>query len=444
MKKYSLDELRASKGVAMYDSAKKIIPGGTQLLSKRPEMFAPDVWPSYYSKAKGPYIWDLNGRKFLDMSIMAVGSSILGYADKDVDNAVINAIRSGNNTSLNCPEEVELSNLLLKIHPWFDCVRYAKSGGEAISIAIRVARAFTSKTKVFFSGYHGWTDWYLSSNLANNKSLDGQLMPGLSPNGIPRGLRGTAVPFSPSTIEDLKKITKGQEKDIAAFILEPARGAEIDLNYLKELKKYVHSIGAVLIFDEITTGFRMCAGGIHKKYKIYPDMAVFAKSMANGYPISAIMGKKDLMQGFQKTFISSTNWTERSGYAAAISTIKKYQRIKVDKHIIKIGNAVKAIWKSAAKKNNLNITITGIPTLAAFSFNYTNANSLNTLFTIKMLQRGILGFRQFKPSYSHNEKHLKIYKKALLDVFAEIAEDIDAKNLITPIHHSGFKRLTAE
>lgn len=190
-----------SKGLSVYNLAKGLIPGGTQLLSKRPEMFAPNVWPSYYSKAKGYEIWDLDNRKFIDMSIMAVGACILGYADEDVDQQVIRSIKSGVNSSLNCPEEVDLANILLDLHPWFGMIRYARSGGEAMSIAVRIARAYTDKEIVLFSGYHGWTDWYLAANLSNGKHLDGQLMPGLEPKGVPRGLSGSAIPFDANSID---------------------------------------------------------------------------------------------------------------------------------------------------------------------------------------------------------------------------------------------------
>jgi glutamate-1-semialdehyde aminotransferase len=287
---YHLEELKKGLGIDLYSQAKTLIPGGTQLLSKRPEMFAPDIWPSYYSKAKGCEVWDLDGRKFIDMSIMAVGACILGYADDEVDDAVIRAVRDGVNSSLNCPEEVKLAEALIEIHPWFHMVRYARSGGEAMSMAVRIARAHTKRDIVLFSGYHGWNDWYLAANLSDNSNLDSQLMPGLHANGVPRGLLGTAIPFDANSIESLRNKIKGQEHKIAAIIIEPARGEDAPVGYLKALRDLSSEIGAVLLFDEITSGYRMCAGGIHRNYGIYPDMAVFAKSMANGYAMSAVLG----------------------------------------------------------------------------------------------------------------------------------------------------------
>lgn len=444
MTKYSLNQLKESKGVSLYNLAKGIIPGGTQLLSKRPEMFAPDVWPSYYSKAKGSQIWDLEGREFIDMSIMAVGACIIGYADDEIDETVIEKIKSGVNSSLNCPEEVELAKILIELHPWFQMVRYARSGGEAMSIAVRIARAYAKKDKVLFSGYHGWTDWYLAANLNDGNHLDGQLMPGLEPNGVPRSLSGSAIPFDANSISSLKDKIKGIEKDIAAIIIEPARGEEASKDYLKDLKDFANEIEAVLIFDEITSGFRMCAGGIHRKYEVYPDIAVFAKSMANGYAMAAILGNERVMQAAQKTFISSTNWTDRVGPTAALATIKKYIREKVEKHLINIGTSVKGIWESEAKKNNINLNISGLPSLASFSFEEKKFQELNTFFTVEMLKYGFLGFRQFKPSLAHDEKILPDYRQAVSKIFNEINSGNYLKILDTPIHHTGFKRLTKE
>lgn len=441
---YRLDELMNSRGVALYRDARQMIPGGTQLLSKRPEMFAPDVWPAYFSRAKGARVWDLDHREFIDMSIMSVGACILGYADDEVDDAVVGAVRAGVSSSLNCPEEVTLARDLLDLHPWFGMVRYARSGGEAMSVAVRIARAHTRRDVVMFSGYHGWADWYLAANLADQAHLDGQLMPGLQPNGVPRGLAGTAIPFDANSIESLREKLRGREGQVAAIVIEPARGEDAPAGYLRALRDLANEIGAVLIFDEITSGFRMCAGGIHRNYGVYPDMAVFAKSLANGYAMSAILGTERVMQSAQSTFISSTNWTDRVGPAAAVATLRKYQRCDAPSHLIAVGNYVKRIWADAATKAGLKINITGLPTLAAFSFDGEHAVAMNTRFTTEMLKHGILGFRQFKASLAHGQAELDAYRNACEEVFALLAETDPDELLIAPAHHVGFQRLTRE
>ena len=438
------EDLINGSGQKLYRRAKKLIPGGTQLLSKRPELFAPGLWPAYYSKAKGARVWDLDSREYLDMSIMAVGACILGYADDDVDSAVIEAVKSGVNSSLNCPEEVALADVLIDLHPWFDMVRYARSGGEALAIAVRIARAKTRREIILFSGYHGWSDWYLAANLGGKDGLDGQLMPGLDPAGVPKGLEGTAIPFAFNDIASLRDTIKGKEKNIAAIMIEPARGEEAPKEYLSQLKDLAAEIGAILIFDEITSGFRMCSGGIHRRYGIYPDMAVFAKSMANGYAMSAVMGTESVMQAAQSTFISSTNWTDRIGPVAALATIDKYNKHAVHNHIINVGTQTQKIWTDMAAKNNLKILVSGLPTLAAFQFESDFSMQMQTRFVIEMLERGFLGFRQFKASYAHTNEDLLLYEKAVDEVFSVISSRTNEELDDLETCHVGLSRLTKE
>jgi len=444
MKHSGIDPLLNGSGQKLYRRAKQLIPGGTQLLSKRPEMFAPDIWPAYYSRSKGCRVWDLDGVEYIDMSIMGIGANILGYADDDVDNAVIEAIKQGNSSSLNCREEIELAELLIKLHPWAEMVRYTRSGGEAMAVAVRIARAATKRDKVLFSGYHGWSDWYLAANLGDTDSLDGQLLPGLEPNGVPRSLKGTAIPFHMNDIDNLWNLIAGEENNIAAIVIEPARGEDAPVDCLLRLKEIAAEIGAVLIFDEITSGFRMCAGGIHRRYNVNPDIAVFAKSMANGYAMAAIIGREKIMQSAQSSFISSTNWTERIGPVAALATINKFIASNAAQHIISIGDRVKDIWKTSANKWGLDIHISGLPTLGHMAFNGENVNTINTYFTIAALSRGFLGYRQFKPSLAHTNAEINLYSQAVDEIFESISNTEPSELLTTAPAHQGFHRLTAE
>ena len=432
------------KGPDLYKKALKFIPGGTQLYSKRPELYLPGSWPTYYKSAKGAEITDLDGNRYIDMSIFAVGACVLGYADKDVDKAVKKAIDNGSSSTLNCPEEVRLAELLCELHPWAKMVRFSKGGGEAASIAIRIARAYTGKDKIAFCGYHGWCDWYLAANLSSKKALDGQLMPGLPSLGVPRGLKGSAFPFSYGRVDELEGIIKRHGKKLAAIIMEPARDVP-DKNFLKDVRKLADSIGAVLIFDEITSGFRMNAGGIHLTLGVYPDMAVFAKSMANGYPIGAIIGKKKIMQVAQSTFISSTNWTERTGFAASIATIKKFREKNVATHLVKIGKKIQDVWKKTAEETGLKINVSGIPPLSHFSFEYDNELAIATFFTQEMLKRRFLAWTQFKSSYAHRDIHINKYSDAVYETFRKIKKTIEKnsieKRLKGSIAKKGFYRL---
>ena len=434
------------KGQELYKKARKLIPGGTQLLSKRPEMFLPELWPAYYKRAQGVNITDLDGNEYMDMSIMGVGACVLGYADKDVDDAVKQAIDNGTTSTLNCPEEVELAELMCKIHPWADMVRYTRSGGEAVSLAIRIARAATGRDKVAFSGYHGWCDWYLAANLGGDDALDGQLMPGLEPAGVPRGLKGTALPFYYNKLEELERIVSEHGNELAAIIMEPERGTSPNPGFLESVRKIASSTGAVLIFDEITSGFRMNTGGIHLRFGVNPDMAVFAKAMANGYPMAAVIGKGEIMEATQSTFISSTNWSERIGPVAALATIEKFESENVAEHLINIGNMIQNGWKEAADHAGLKVDVTGIPPLSHFSFEYENELAISTLFTQEMLKKGFLAWNQFKSSYAHKNMHVDKYLDEVKDVFVEIATAIDKdeveKLLEGPVAQRGFHRLT--
>lgn len=434
------------KGQNLYRQAKKLIPGGTQLLSKRPEMFLPEQWPSYYTQARGVEVIDMDGNTYVDMSIMGVGACILGYADPEVDSAVKTAIDNGIMCTLNAPEEVELAELLCELHPWAQMVRYARAGGEAMSIAVRIARAYTRRDKVAFCGYHGWTDWYLAANLGENNALDGHLMPGLEPAGVPRRLRGTALPFHYNRIGQLKEIVDTNRNELAAIVMEPRRGQQPTPGFLEEVRDIAREIGAVLIFDEITTGFRMTAGGIHLLLGVNPDIAVFAKAMANGYPMAAVIGTEDVMQAAQSTFISSTNWTERIGPVGALATIRKYRRENVAEYLANIGNLVMEGWRQVAKMIRLKMHVSGLPSLNHFNIDHEDELILTTLFTQIMLEKGYLAYNQFKPSFAHTQYHVKNYLEAVTEAFTILVEAIskgDAASRLTGLPaRRGFYRLT--
>ncbi|OIP55922.1 aminotransferase class III [Candidatus Kuenenbacteria bacterium CG2_30_39_24] len=432
------------KGIKLYNQAKKFIPGGTQLLSKRPELYLPNQWPAYFSRARGVEVWDLDGNKYIDTQA-SIGACILGYADPDVNQAVKNAIDKGNTSTLNCPEEVELARLLTSLHPWSDMVRYARSGGEAMAIAVRIARAYTGQDKIAFCGYHGWSDWYLASNLASQKNLDGHLLPGLAPAGVPRGLTGTSLPFQYNKIEQLEKIVKKHK--LAAIIMEPLRYQEPKNNFLSQVRAIATKHKTILIFDEITIGWRLALGGAHLKYKVNPDMAVFAKGMSNGYPMAAVIGRERVMQAAQRTFISSSSWTERLGSVAALATIKKMRASKVQTHLNKIGRLFITALKKSARQAKIQISFEGLPPLFIFSFNYGVKNqAVNTLFTQEMLKRGFIAVTGIDVSYALKLEHVKKYCHAAKEVFdiikKAVAENKVGKLLHGPIAHEKFKRLT--
>jgi glutamate-1-semialdehyde 2,1-aminomutase len=434
-------------GQRLYRYAKTRIPGGTQLLSKRPEMALPELWPAYYRKAAGAEIWDLDGNRFVDFTHNGVGSCLLGYADPDVNAAVKAVIDAGSMATLNAPEEVELADLLCQLHPWAEMVRYARTGGEAMAIAVRLARASTGRDKIAFCGYHGWNDWYLAANLGESSALDGHLLPGLSPRGVPRGLQGTALPFRYNDLDGLEEILAEHKDQIAAIVMEPLRSDSPHPGFLDGVRAAASKQAAVLIMDEITAGFRLCTGGAHQVLGVEPDLAVFAKGMSNGYPMAAIIGSAKYMNAAQETFVSSTYWTERIGPAAALAAINKHLRLNLPKLLAERGEYIRQIWSRAANAADIKIKLSGIMPLPAFTFEHPEALVLRTLFTERMLERGYLAGTSIYVTNAHTPALLDNYAEAVTIVFSEIG-DVLRKSptglrecLKGPVAHSGFSRL---
>jgi len=444
-RKEAAERYNLHKSLQLQEHAKKRIPGLSQLLSKRPDMFSYGIWPGYFSRAKGVEVWDLDNNRYIDMSISGIGANVLGYADPDVDEAVKAAIDRGVSSSLNCPEEVELADLLCELHPWAEKVRFARTGGEAMAIAVRIARAYTGRDKIAFCGYHGWHDWYLSANVGTENALGEHLIPGLDPAGVPKALQGTALPFRYNQLRELEAILDANKGEIAAIVMEPIRNEHPLPGFLEGVRKLADETGAVLIIDEISAGFRMNTGGAHLVLGIEPDIAVFSKALGNGYPIAAIIGKPEIMDAAQKTFISSTNWTERTGFVAAIATIKKHKRLNVGNHLMKIGKMVQEGWKMLSEKHGIPIHIGGIPPLSHFAFEHEKGLVLKALFIQHMLEKGFLASTLFYSMYAHREEHVEQYLSAADEAFAFIRQAIEGgepvKYLLGEPASSGFKRL---
>ena len=443
-KKYQRNEtININSGQKLLSRAKKIIPGSNMLLSKRSDMFLPDYWPSYYEKARGCFVWDLDNTKYIDMSLMGVGTNILGYSHPAVNKAVLDGIKKSNMSTLNCPEEVYLAEKLIEMHPWADMVKFARTGGEANSIAIRIARAATKKDKVAVCGYHGWHDWYLSANLSNQENLSEHLLPGLNPEGVPKNLKNTVFPFKYNDFNGLKKIVDTQ--NIGAIKMEVQRNVKPNEMFLEKVRKLATKNNIVLIFDECTSGFRECFGGLHLKYKVNPDIAIFGKAMGNGFAITSVIGKKEIMEATQSTFISSTFWTERTGSIAALKTLELMKDLKSWNIITKQGNKIKKGWEKVSKQNNLIIKQSGLPSLANFSFESRYSRKYKAYLTYEMLKKGFLASNAIYSCIDHSDKLIDFYFENLDEVFHRISEFEKGNNLdeldYLSIPSEGFERL---
>lgn len=432
-----------NKGQELWKKARRLIPGGNMLLSKRAEMFLPEKWPAYFSSAKGCTVWDLDGNEYLDMSIMGIGTNTLGYGHPEVDEAVRKVIDQGNMSTFNCPEEVYLAERLIELHPWAEMARFARTGGEANAIAIRIARAASGKDKVAICGYHGWHDWYLSANLAEDKNLDGHLLPGLEPLGVPRGLAGSVLPFRYNHLDELEQIVRTH--DVGVIKMEVSRNEGPAPGFLEGVRRLATEKGIVLVFDECTSGFRQTFGGLHKLYGVEPDMAVFGKALGNGYAITAVLGRRSIMEHAQATFISSTFWSERIGPAAALKTLEVMEREKSWEQISGIGRAVGQRWKDLAARLGLEIKVFGLPALNGFTIPGDRALEYKTLITQEMLKKGILASTVIFVCTEHTPPLIDRYFSELEEVFALIKRCENGLNVSSllegPTCHGGFQRL---
>ncbi len=436
-----------NKGIELYEKAKTLIPGGNQLFSKRPERFLPGLWPAYYRRAKGCEVWDLSDQHYFDFAGMGVGACVLGYADDDVNAAAIAAINDGGMCTLNSYEEVQLAEKLIEVHPWAEMARFARTGGEACSIAVRIARAASGRDLVAFSGYHGWHDWYLSANLGNESNLDGQLLPGLQPKGVPRNLKDSILPFNYNAIDELQALMDAHGDEIGVIIMEPRRSSLPAPGFLEDVRAIADKYHCVLIFDDVTFGNRTNVGGSHLLLGVKPDMAILGKSLGNGFPISAIIGTRAVMEAAQETFISSTFWTERIGFAAALAAIDKMQRIDVIGHNTAMGTMLNEARLAKAAEHGIRMKIYGVPTLSYAGFDHDNALALQTYYIQEMLEQGFLLDMAVVTSLAHTEEIINAFLAAHDTVFAKMAKHIAAgdveSQLKGDIRHAGFKRLVS-
>jgi glutamate-1-semialdehyde 2,1-aminomutase len=432
-----------TSGEKLWRRAKKVIPGGNMLLSKRTEQHLQKGWPSYFSRARGCRVWDLDDNEYIDAGLFGIGTNILGFGHPKVDEAVMRVIQAGNMSTLNCPEEVYLAEKLVEMHPWSGMARFTRSGGEACAVAVRIARAYSGKSAVAFCGYHGWHDWYLSANLSEDSALDGHLLPGLMPAGVPRGLAGTARPFEYNDLAGLKKIMDSD--DVGVIFMEVRRGSEPNPGFLEGVRELATKKNAVLIFDECTSGFRKTFGGLHLDYGVNPDIITLGKTLGNGYAINAILGTTEVMQAAQDTFISSTFWTERIGPTAALATLAVMEEEDAPARIHAIGLSVQAMWKELGLASGLNVIPAGVPSLSTFSIEGFDPIITKTFITQEMLKKGFIAGTALYASIAHESSVLDQYQSELEKVFSQIAMRNSSEAILDRLEggpsQAGFQRL---
>ncbi|MDH5559525.1 MAG: aminotransferase class III-fold pyridoxal phosphate-dependent enzyme [Deltaproteobacteria bacterium] len=414
--------MKYPKGLETLEKAKQWIAGTSPGQIRRSEFYSDGAWPSFFKKAKGVEVWDIDDNHFIDMAFAGDGSTLLGYADPEVDQAVMEVLQSGAVCTLDAPEMVELAEYFNRIHPWAKQTKFAKTKTEALGIAVRIARAYTKKDKIIQCGEHGWQDWYLGANLKNPQALDNYGIKGLPTGGVPGCYGDLAYNFDYGRIEQLREIMEKNPGQIAAVVFEPDPGRKVRPDFLLELEKAIREMEAVFIVNESRTAYRMSTGGAHLSMGITPDMAVFSNSIANGYPISAVIGSQEVMDAHKTTFIDDAGWQERIGAKAALVCMKKCAIHDVAFHLLKIGKRFQDGITQLAEQFDIKLRVKGYPALPRIDFRDENAPEVKAFFVQKMLDFGFLASDRFYPTFAHETDHVTSYLLAVKSTFGMIQE----------------------
>ena len=441
-----MENPKFQKSFDIYKQAPQFFPYGTQLFSRRPELGPFGQAPIYFERAKDAHFWDVDGNEFIDTA-MAIGPITLGYCYEPVDSAVKAQIDKGILGSVNNQLEIEMANMIVDMVPCAEMVKFCKSGGEADAIAVRVARGYTGKAVVLFCGYHGWHDWYLAANLGSSSTaLNMHLMPGISPMGVPFSLAETCIPFEYNNLDSLSETLKRYNGKVACIIMEATRFKHPEKGYLEAVRLLADKHKCALIFDEVVTGFRMAPGGAQEYYGVTPDIATFAKAIANGYSLAAVAGKREIMASQADNFISSTYWNDTTVLAAGIATLNEIKAKPVIARINQAGKKIMNGLNRLAAKHKIKFKIIGHPCHFAVSFDYANdSGKILTLYMQEMIARGIYASWIIYICYSHTEKDIENILQAVDETFDMIAETLEKNNITDvlkcPERQIGFKRL---
>jgi len=436
-----------TRSLEIYNRAGGFIPGWTQLISRRASQFANGISPIYAQRAKGSRFIDVDGNEYIDW-VSAVGAIILGHADDVVDNAVKEQIDRGSLYSLNSPLEVELAEELINTIPSAEMVRYTKGGGEACAVAIRIARGTTGMDKVLFCGYHGWHDWYQAANYLVDPESGEFPFAGIEPIGVPKVLAGTVVPFRYGDLAMLEGLLEAHQGEVAAIMMEPVRSELPKPGYLEGVKALARTHDVILIFDEVSCGWRLSICGAQKYLGVIPDMTVVAKAMSNGYPMGAVVGSRDVMGPASRMFISSSYWSDNIGLAAALTTIRELKRRDSETRFKEIGERFRSAMNDAIATAGLSGACTGLHTHPAVTLDLPDETlrpKVTTLFIQEMSRRGIHCYMSFKPTLAHTDEDIRLTAEAATQALAVIKSGLDSGDvdslLACDIKKEPFRRL---
>lgn len=436
-----------ARSLEIYKRAEELIPGRTQLISRRSSQFAHGASPIYAQRAKGARFVDVDENEYIDW-VNAVGAIILGHADDVVDNAVKEQIDRGSLYTVNNALEIELAELLNEVIPSSEMVRYTKSGGEANAMAARIARGVTGRDIILFSGYHGWHDWYQSANYLVDPESGEFPFAGIEPIGVPKVLAGTAIPFVWGNLESLEALLKEHAGSVAAIMMEPLRSELPPLSYLEGVKALAEAHGVILIFDEVSCGWRLRIGGAQELVGVTPDMTVLAKAMSNGYPMGAVVGSRAVMEPASRMFISSSYWSDNLGLVATLTTIRELQRRDSAKRFEEIGESLRVALTKAINDAGLSGACVGLFWNPAIMLDLPDENQrskVNTLFIQEMAKRGIHCNMSFKATLAHTPEDIQATANIATEALAIVKTGLESGSfddlLQSDLKKEPFRRL---
>ena len=436
-----------TRSLELYKKAGERIPGWTQLISRRADRVANGVSPLYVARSKGARFVDVDGNEYIDW-IRALGAIILGYADPVVDGAVKKQIDRGSLHSMNSALEIELADELINTIPSAEMVRYTKGGGEACAVAARIARGTTNRDVILFCGYHGWHDWYQSANYLVDPESGEYPFAGIEPIGVPRALAGTAIPFTYGDLDMLGRLLTEYQGEVAAVMMEPARSEWPEQGYLEGVKELAHRHGALLIFDEVSCGWRESLGGMQKYLGVTPDITVIAKGMSNGYPMGAVVGSREAMEPAKAMFISSSYWSDNIGPIASLTTIRELKRRDSETHLAEMGQKVAAAIDEAVLSADLSGSCKGFPATPNLVLDLPDEalrGKVQTLFIQEMARRGVHCYMGFGPTLAHTEEDVRITAEAVEASLRVIKQGLENDSiddlLICDLRTEPFRRI---
>ena len=437
---------KVKKSMETYARASEIIPGKTQLASRRASSYASGVSPVYAKSSSGARFIDIDGNTFLDWK-NAYGAIILGHSNPVVNQAVKTQIDQGSLFTINSDLEVELAELLIENIPSAEMVRYTKGGGEACALAARIARGTTGRDKILFSGYHGWHAWYQAANYLADPITGGYPVTGVEPIGVPKSLKGTAIPFAHEDISMVKNLLNQHKNEIAAIFVEPMMSQEPDKEYLVQLKKLAKEHGCILIFDEVSCGWRIAVGGAQEYIGVTPDMTVLAKGISNGYAMGAVVGSVAAMEPANHMFISSSYWSDNIGLIASITTINELINRNSKEKFKQIGESLIKTINNAIDEVGIAAKVEGVytyPTLQFMIDDQELSQNINTLFIQEMAKRGIFTPTSLNATLDHTEKDIEITGVAAAESFRVIMKALEGdldKYLLADTKKEPFRRI---